>query len=181
MSKPVKNMITAEYARLFDGVESAVVVDVRGIDANTNNELRDGLRKQNIRVTVIKNTLAKKAFEGSPLEALEPALEGPSALAFGGESVVDVARAVVDWAKKVKEFELKGASLDGVYFEGDAGVKALSNYPTRDEAQAKVVQVALTPAGNVVSAATSGGSNLMGIVKEIQERLEKGETISKAG
>jgi hypothetical protein len=57
----------------------------------------------------------------------------------------------------------------------------LSTFPTRDEAQAKVVQLMLSPAGNLVSAATSAGSNVMGIIKEIQERLEKGEEIAKIG
>ena len=50
-----------------------------------------------------------------------------------------------------------------------------------DEARAKVVQLVLSPAGNVLAAAKSGGSNLMGIVKEIQERLERGEEIAKVG
>jgi large subunit ribosomal protein L10 len=72
-----------------------------------------GLLQKNIRVTVMRNTLAKKAFNGTSLEALEPSLVGPTALAYGGESVVDVARALVDWAKKVKNLDLKGAVLDG--------------------------------------------------------------------
>lgn len=179
MSKPVKEMIMADYAQRFDGVEGALVIDVRGIEANENNDFRVGLAKENIRVTVVKNALAKKAFAGTPLEAISPVLEGPCAMAYGGESVVDVARSIVDWAKKIKDLDLKGAVLDGEYFEGEAGVKRLSEFPTKEESKARVVQLALTPGGNIVSAATSGGGNLMGIVKELQERLEKGETIAK--
>ena len=157
------------------------MVDIRGIDANANNSLRVDLIKKNIRVTVVKNSLARQALAGTKLEAVSDALVGPSAIAFGGESVVDVARELVDWAKKIKELDLKGAVLDGEYFDGEAGVARLSRFPTRDEAQAKVVQLILSPAGNIVSAAKSGGSNLLGIVKEIRERLEKGETIAKVG
>ena len=87
----------------------------------------------------------------------------------------------MSWAKKIADLDLKGAVLDGEYFDGDKGVKRLSDFPTRDEAQAKVVQLILSPAGKVVSATTSPGSKLLGIVKEIQEKLEKGETIAKAG
>jgi len=181
MSKPVKEMIMADYQTRFGDLEGALVIDIRGIEANENNELRLDLLTKDVRVTVIKNTLAKKAFADGPLESLAPALEGPSALAYGGESVVDVARALVDWAKKVKQLDLKGAVLDGQFFEGEAGVKRLSEFPTKDEAQAKVVQLVLSPAGNVLGAAKSPGSKLLGIVKEIQERLEKGETIAKAG
>jgi large subunit ribosomal protein L10 len=181
MSKPVKELIMSDYQRRFGDLVGAVVVDIRGVEANDNNELRLGLAKSDIRVTVVKNTLARKALEETALAPLEPALTGPAALAYGGESIVDVARQLVEWARKVEDLDLKGAVLDGEYFDGDAGVKRLSRFPTREEAQAKVVQLVLTPAGNVIGAAKSAGSNVLGIVKEIEERLEKGETISKAG
>lgn len=180
MSKPVKEMIIGDYQRRFADIDGALVLEIRGIDANENNAFRLGLLEKNVRVTVVKNTLARKAFVGTGLEAMAPVLEGPSALAYGGESVVDVARAVIDWAKKVKNLTLKGAVLDGELFEGEAGVKRLSEFPTRDEAQGTVVQLVLTPAGNIVSATTSPGSKVLGIVKEIEERLERGETIAKA-
>jgi large subunit ribosomal protein L10 len=179
MSKPVKEMIMDEYRKRFEGLEGALVVDIRGIPANDNNELRLDLAAKQIRVTVVKNTLAKKAFSGTDLEPLAPALEGPAALAYGAESVVDVARALVEWAKKVDDLDLKGAVLDGEFFEGAEGVKRLSSFPTKDEAQGKIVQLVLAPAGNVVGAANAPGSNILGIVKELQERLERGETIAK--
>jgi large subunit ribosomal protein L10 len=181
MSKPVKQMMMSDYERRFGALEGALVVDIRGIKANQNNQMRLALAQKNVRVTVIKNTLARKAFAGTPLAPLDPALEGPSALAYGAESVVDVARALVEWAKKVENLDLKGAVLDGEYYDGAEGVKRLSNFPTREEAQARIVQLVLTPAGNVVGAALGAGSRVLGIVKEIEERLEKGETIAKAG
>ena len=180
MSKPVKEMIMRDYQERFGELEGAVVVDIRGIEANENNELRLELLKKDVRVTVVKNALARRAFDNTALDALSPAFEGPSAVAHGADSVVEVARELVKWAKKIELLELKGAVLDGEYYEGEAGVKRLSDFPTREEAQAKVVQLVLSPAGNIVSAAKSGGGNILGIVKEIQERLEKGETISKA-
>jgi large subunit ribosomal protein L10 len=180
MSKPIKEMIVADYKKRFDNLDGALIVDVRGMNANDNNDLRLGLQKKQIRVTIVKNTLAKKAFVGTSLENLTAALEGPSALAYGAESVVDVARELVEWARKIKQLTLKGAVLDGTYYDGAEGVKRLSSFPTREEAQAKVVQLVLSPASNLLRAATSPGSNILGIIKEIQERLEKGQTIAKA-
>ena len=81
--------------------------------------------------------------------------------------------------KKIKQLELKAAILDGELFEGADGVKRLSDYPTKDEAQATVIQLVLSPAGNVVKSATSPGSNLLGIIKEIESRLKEGNTIDK--
>jgi len=157
------------------------VIEIRGMDANQNNEMRLDLAEKDIRVTIVKNSLARKAFAGTALEFLRPALQGPSALAYGGESVVDVARALVEWAKKVEHLQLKAAVLDGEYFEGEAGVKKLSQFPTKDEAKARIVQLVLTPAGNLVGAALGPGSTILSIVKEIQNKLEDGETIAKAG
>ncbi|MGI9013764.1 MAG: 50S ribosomal protein L10 [Phycisphaerales bacterium] len=179
MSRPVKEMIVDDYKRRFADVENALVIDVRGIEANENNALRLDLLKKEIRVTVVKNTLARKAFEGGTLESLTPALDGPAAVAYGAESVVEVARALVDWAKKVKQLELKGACLDGEFFEGDEGVKRLSTFPTRIEAQAKVVQLLLSPARNLVGCALAPGGNITSILKTIQEKLEGGEVIAK--
>lgn len=178
MSKPVKEMIIADYQKRFESLDGALVLDIRGVTANDNNSIRSGLFEKSIRVTVVKNTLARKAFAGTALENLGPALEGPSALAFGGSSVVDVAREVIDWAKKIKALTVKGAVLDGEYFDGQAGVQRLSEFPTKEEAQARVVQLVLSPAGKVVGGAKGPGGKLLGIIKEVQTRLEEGKTIS---
>ena len=173
MSKPVKEMILADYKQRFQGVDNALLIDIRGIGANDNNTLRLGLAAKNIRVTVVKNSLASKAFDGTGLEALSSELQGPSAVVWGAESVVDVARELVDWAKKVGELDLKAAVLDGELFEGEAGVKRLSTFPTRIEALARVVQLVLSPGGAVLGASLAPGARILGIVKEIQDRLEK--------
>ena len=181
MSKFVKEMIVDEYRRRFDGVTGGVVVEIRGMDATANNNFRRELLKKEIRVAVLKNTLAKKAFDGGPLENIGPALSGPTALVWGSDSPVDVARELVDWAKKTESLELKAAVLDGEFFEGQKGVKQLSTFPTREEAQATVVTLLLSPFRNVVGAATSPGSKILGVVKTIEEKLQDGEEIAKVG
>lgn len=182
MSKPVKNLIVAEYKKRFADVEGAVLIEVRGMPATANTALRSKMRQSNVRVTVVKNTLAKRAFTGTPLEALAPGLKGPRAVVYGKTSVVNIARELVESAKSNDQLGLMGACLDGTWFDGEEGVKRLSKFPTREEAQAKVVTLVLSPARNAVGAIVAPGSRLLGIVKEIQTRLEKGETISaKAG
>jgi ribosomal protein L10 len=71
-------------------------------------------------------------------------------------------------AETEKKIVLKGALFDGEYYDGEAGVKKLGSFPTKQEAQAKVVTLVLSPARNI-----------MGVVKTIQEKLEKGESIEK--
>lgn len=173
MSKPVKEMILADYRRRFSDVANALIVDIRGVDANTNNALRLGLQKKGIQVTVVKNTLVRKAVSGTNLAALAPGFDGPSALVYGADSVVEMARELVDWARTVEALDLKGAVLDGQYFEGAEGVVRLSRYPTRVEAQGEVVQLVLSPAAELVGAVAGPGGQVLAIVESIIERLQE--------
>jgi len=180
MSKPVKNLITNAYESKFAGLTGAVLVDVRGIEANDNNALRTDLASKKIKVTVVKNAMARRAFDGTDLEGISSLIDGPSALVYpvgDDNSVVNVARELVDWAKKLEHLDFRGAILDGIHFGPDE-IKKLSEYPTKEEAQAKVVTMLLSPAKNLAGAITSPASNIAGILKTIQEKLEAGETIA---
>ncbi|MGP1346980.1 MAG: 50S ribosomal protein L10 [Phycisphaerales bacterium] len=181
MSKVVKEFMIRDYQDRVGDCQDAVLISIRGIPANKNNAFRQKLKQQNIQVTVIRNGLAKHAFADSGLSGLGPLLEGPSALAYGAESVVDVARALVKWTDELEQLELKGAVLDGQLFEGKAGVERLSKFPTRDEAIAEAVTLILSPGRKLMGAVKGPGGRLMGIVKAIEEKLEKGETIAKVG
>ena len=180
MSKPIKNLITDSYKKRFGDLEGAVLVDLRGVESNDNNALRGDLAKKEIKVTVIKNSLAKRAFEDTALAGLDELLEGPVAMVYGGDSVVVVARELIEAVKGVPNVDFKGAIMDGQLFGPDE-VDALSKYPTREEAHAQAVQIILSPAQNLVSAVNSGGSNIASILKTIEEKLEKGEEIKKVG
>ncbi|MCK4871766.1 MAG: 50S ribosomal protein L10 [Phycisphaerales bacterium] len=179
MSKPVKEMIVAEYKRRFENIDDAVLVSIRGIPANDNNRLRLGLAEKEIRIAVIRNALAKQAMEGTSLEGLTAALDGPSALAYGAGSVVTVARELTTWAKEVQLLELKGAVLDGTQFMGPKEVDRLSKFPTREEALAENITLIMSPGAKLLSQITGPGGKVMAVVKSIEEKLEEGETISK--
>jgi len=181
MSKPIKEMMIRDYKDRLGDAEDAVVISIRGIEANENNRFRVGLFQEGIRVMVVRNSLAKKAIGDSGLSGLGEILEGPSAMSWGGESVINVARELVKWAKEIEQLELKGAILDGELFAGEAGVVELSKFPTRDEAIAQNITLILSPGRNLVGAIKGPGGRLVGIVKAIEEKLESGETIAKVG
>ncbi|GJM18377.1 MAG: 50S ribosomal protein L10 [Phycisphaeraceae bacterium] len=181
MSKAVKDMLVEDYRERFGDVDDALVISLRGIDANANNAIRSGLRKKDIHVSVVRNKLFTKAFGESKLSGLSPLLTGANALAYGAESVVDVARAIVDLVKDHPDLELKGAILDGEVYAGEDGVTRLSKFPTRDEAIAQDVTLILGPGRKLLGAVKGPGSNLVGIIKAIETKLEDGETISKVG
>jgi large subunit ribosomal protein L10 len=179
MSKPVKTLMMRDYRERLEGQSDALLVSVRGVDAITTNMLRRDLAEKDIKITVIRNALARQLFKDSGMSSLTPLLEGPSALVYGAESVIDVARELMKWSKKIEKLEFKGAVLDGQLFTGKAGVEALSKYPTRDEALAKLVGGILGPARKLASCVKAPAGNIAGVVKTLQDKLEKGETIAK--
>ena len=181
MSKPVKEMIMRDYDARLDGTSDAMLISIRGVNAIDTTKVRSELRKKNIQVTVIRNALARRNFAGTGLEALTPLLKGPSALAFGGQSVVEVAREIVKLVEGIPGVELKGAVLDGTLFEGKKGVEELSKFPTREEAIGQVVTLIVSPARKLVAQVQGPGSTIVGVIKAIEEKLEKGEAIAKVG
>ncbi|MCE7973668.1 MAG: 50S ribosomal protein L10 [Leptolyngbya sp. PLA1] len=185
MSKTMKSMIMREYkARIAGDAASypdAMLISIRGVKGTDTTKMRHALAKKNIKITVIRNSLARKAFEGSSLASFEELLSGANALAHGGESVVEVAREVVAIAAKLPKLELKGAVLDGKLYKGKAGVEELSKFPTKDEAIANVVTLVVSPARKLVAQLQGPGSTVAGLVKAIEGKLEKGEAIAKAG
>jgi large subunit ribosomal protein L10 len=180
MSKPVKNLIINDYRSRIGDVEDALVIGLRGVSSNDTNAIRSGLAKKSIRVTVVRNKLFGQAFAGTNLAPLSEVLTGANALAYGAESVVDVAREIVELVKKFPGIELKGAVLDGQLFQGEAGIEALSKFPTRDEAIAKDVAIILGPGRKLMAAVKGPGAQIAGLLKAIEEKLEKGEAIAKA-
>jgi large subunit ribosomal protein L10 len=179
VSKPMKDMIIREYQSRMEGTTDAMLIGIRGVKAIPTSKLRRGLADKKIKITVLSNALARKAMAGTALEPLNKFLTGSSALAYGGQSVVEVAREIVKLIEKIPEVELKGAILDGQLFEGKAGVTALSKFPTKEEAQAQVVTLIVSPGKKLLAQLQGPGSTVAGIIKSIEEKLEKGEAIAK--
>ena len=184
MSKTVKQIIMRDYTnRIADGDQfgDALLISIRGLKAIDTTRLRGTLAKKQIKITVLRNSLARKSFDGTSLAGLNELLTGASALAHGGASVVEVARELVGVLTKMPTLELKGAVLDGVLFKGKAGVTELSKFPTKDEAIAQAITLIISPGRKLLAQLKGPGSGVAGIIKAIETKLEKGETIAKAG
>src|SRR5512143_3368560 len=115
MSKTVKGMIIRNYQATFAGASDAALISIRGMKGTDTTRLRSKLRQKKIKITVVQNALARKAFEGTGLSALSDRLTGSNALAIG-PSVVEVAREIVKVIEEFPALELKGALLEGQYF-----------------------------------------------------------------
>lgn len=178
MSKTVKAMLIKDYEDRLGDTSECLVISVRALKGIEATKFRKGLHQKKVRVMVVRNALARRRFQGTALEGLIPLLSGPSALAWGG-SVVEVSREIVALLKDFPGIELKGAILDGHVFAGEQGVKELAKYPTRSEAIGQAVTLILSPGRNLAAQILGPGSKVAGLVKAIESRLEKGETIAK--
>ena len=173
MSYLVKNLVQNEYEKMFGDVSEFVVVNLTGVSGVDNNILRGELKKKGIRMTYVKNSLMCLALQKLGMDAACGIFAaGPCTVAYGGDSVVDVAKEVIDWAKKIKAITPKGAYVDGTLMAGD-GVKELSKMPTRVELQGQVVQLALTPGANVAGALLGPGGVIAGCIESVIEKLEE--------
>ena len=171
MSKRIKGLIEKEFKSRFEGVDQCVVVSVRGIDGVSNNEMRHDLSQKDIRLRVLKNSLARRAFCDLQMEPLNEYLTGPSAIAYGADNIVDLVKALVEWDKKLDAFEIRGALLDGRGLDEKA-IMALAKLPNRRELQGQVVLLANAPGGALSSAIGSPASRIAGCLKSLIEQKE---------
>lgn len=173
MSYYVKSLIQSEYERKFSDLADFVVIETKGVTGNANNGMRGALLEKGIRMAVVKNSLMRRTLEGRGMaNATDLFASGPSTVVYGGDNAVDLAKEVMDWAKKIKVIQLRGAYVEGTAVDAK-GLEALSKMPTRIELQGQIVNIALSPGARVAGAIAGPGSAIAGCLKSLIEKLEK--------
>ena len=129
--------------------KSAVVIDYIGITVAEADEMRKNLRAADVDYTVYKNTLVKRAIEGTEFESLGEVLEGPSAFAFGYDDVTAPARVLNKAINDYKKMAFKAAVVEGDFYDA-AAVEKLANIPGRDELIAKFMGSVQSPVSKAV-------------------------------
>jgi large subunit ribosomal protein L10 len=132
-----KKAIVAEVQEAASGALSAVVADARGVTVGAMTALRKEARENGVWMKVVRNTLAKRAIEGTGVECISSTLTGPSLIAFSQEHPGAAARIFAKFAKENDEFDLKVAAFEGEVVD----VNMLATLPTYDEAIAKLMAV----------------------------------------
>ena len=172
MSKTVKNLIIKELTGKLHDIESVAVINPRGIDAIKNNHIRRKLHEKGMRMTVVKNTLVKRAVGDGKLKGFEALLDGPSAVIYGKASISQVARLLLDEKKTIEALELRGIFFDGEVYAGDKGVEQVSKLPTREEAIGQLVAAILGPGKKLAAALKGPGGTLGAMLKTIEDKAK---------
>jgi len=161
MSKYLKNLMTEELKTRLAGVDDALVVNVIGMGVNATVELRKELREKNIQLIVVKNSLARRATEGTALAPAFEGSEGTQAVIWGCEDVVSLAKEVTRLAKqgKYQPFGAQGGVMDGARLSAEE-VDAVSKWPSRQEQLSLLIGQILAP-GATLSAQLIGPGGLL--------------------
>ena len=167
MSKYVKDLITSDLRKRLDGVEDALVVNVIGMKNDKSVALRQRLRQKQIHLMVVKNSLARRATEGTALAPAFEGAEGTLAVIWGGEDVISLAKEVVRIAADAEfaPFAPKGGAMDGQPLTADQ-VKAVSKWPSRQEQLSILVGQILSPGARL-------SSQLLGPAGKLASQIEK--------
>ncbi len=143
----LKQPIVAAIAEDVKDAQSVVIVDYRGLTVAQDTELRKQLREAGIIYKVCKNTMMKRAFEGTEFEGLAQYLEGPSAMAVSKDDATAPARILCKFAKDADKLEVKAGVVEGTVYD-EAGVKALATIPSREELLSKLLGSIQSPIAN---------------------------------
>jgi large subunit ribosomal protein L10 len=173
MSKAVKAMETDALRAAYEDVSSVCLVDLTRMNANATSEFRAELRARQLTLRVIRNRLAARAFRETPLEPVNKALVGPTALVSGGESVIDLAKALVDWAKKYPALTLRAGLVEGD--QELTPIAELARMMSLGETRGALLAQLLSPGGKIAGCLSSPAGRIAGCLKAIIDGQEAGE------
>ncbi len=143
-----KKPIIQEIKDNLDGAKSVVLVDYLGLTVEQDTNLRRAAREAGLIYKVYKNTMVKRAIEGTEFADIAKDLEGPTAVAISKEDATAPARVVANFAKTAPKLEMKSGIVEGTYYDAE-GIKAISQIPSREELLSRLLGSLQSPITNL--------------------------------
>ena len=166
-----KQAIVAEVNAAAGKAMSAVLADYRGLTVEQMTRLRTKARQSGVYVKVVRNTLARRAVQGTVFECLDPALVGPTLLAFSLDEPGSAARLLKDFASDFEKLEVKAVSIGGALLSPDQ-LERVAKLPTRNEALAQLLAVLKAPIGKLTRTLYEVPGKLVRTVAAIRDQKQ---------
>ncbi len=164
-----KQAVVAEVASVAANAHSAVAAEYRGLTVAEMTALRASARSSGVYLKVVKNTLARRAVEGTSFECMQSAFRGPLVLAFSQEDPGAAARVVKGFAKDHDKLVAVAVSIGGALY-GGADIDRVASLPTLDEARASLLGLLQAPLSQFVRTIAEPGAML---ARALQARGEQ--------
>jgi large subunit ribosomal protein L10 len=165
MSKVIKQMEMDALKQAFQDVRDMVVLSASKVSCHEDTQIRATLRKKNIRLRVVKNSLARRVFDEIGM-AVRKCWEGPTTLAWGSNSLAELSKELEALTKKNDKIKVKAAVSEGQEID----FKQALAMPTRPEAIGRVLALAMSPATRIMSQIMSPAAQIAGQIKTLSEK-----------
>ena len=172
MNKDEKQIVIDDLSKRLDNNNVIYITDISDLDAIATSALRRQCFAKNIKLSVVKNTLLKKAMEnvqGKNFTELYDILPGPTAIMLSDTGNLP-AKLIKEFRKKNDKPVLKGAFVEESVYVGDDQLNSLVDIKSKDELLGEIVGLLQSPAKNVISALSSSKSTIAGLVKTLSEK-----------
>lgn len=178
MLRKDKELVVAELTERLRTSQTLIVADYRGLTMSQIDALRGELLKHGARLSVVKNTLSRRAAEAAGIDALLTLLEGPTAIAFlasEGDPVA-VAKALSTAARETRVLAIRGGIMEGKPISGD-DVGSLATLPPVETLRAQLAGAIMSPLTMVVALLTAPLRDFVGLIDaRIAQLTEQGDT-----
>ncbi|WP_309891335.1 50S ribosomal protein L10 [Archangium sp.] len=172
MIKSEKEELIKELNEKFSRAQTAIVAEFSKLNVETVTKLRKKFRDGKVDYKVLKNTLAKRAAKGTPVEVIAEDFVGPVAIAISYDDVVAPAKILVDFIKDLESIKVRSASVQGRRVDVE-GVKALAKMPGLNELRGQLLGMLTQPAGKLVRTIAAPGSQLARVLQANVDKQPK--------
>lgn len=172
MDRTQKDQMISELHSKMEAASIAIIAEYRGLDVATATDIRKTCRENAVEYKVVKNTLAKRAAQGTSVEKIADSFKGPVVLILGQDPVTP-AKVMTEFAKgKEDKFQLKVAVVEGQAIDA-RGIENLAKMPGLQELRGMIAGVLNAPASKLARLLGTPGSQLARVVSAHSEQLEK--------